>query len=163
MRGFYISLFFTLAVISALVGKIDNLSLNFENQIKNVETRLAEKQNIYTFIWTGLELAELSTNDYADQLIKAFNESTFNEFGDGNVKVAMLWFKEQNPNINPDDYRTIKSLMEAVFEMYESDQKLILNLNNDYNESKITMWIMFFVIILIGMYNVGINYYIVNK
>ena len=163
MRGFYISLFFTLAVASSLVGKIDKLTLNFETQITNIETRLSENQNIYTFIWTGLEVAELSPNKYADHLIRAFNETAYNKFGDGNANVAMLWFKEQHPNINSDDYRTIKSLMEAAFEMYQSDQRLILELNNDYNESKITMWIMLIVIILFGMYNIGMNYYIVNK
>lgn len=163
MRGLYISFIITLAVVSALVGKIDTLNINLETQITKVETRLSENQNIYTFIWTGLEVAELSPNEYAELLIRAFNESAFNEFGDGNVKGAMLWIKEQNPHINPDDYKTVQSLMEAVFDIYESDQRLILDINNDYNESKVTMWIMLFVIILFGMYNVGLHYYSVNK
>lgn len=163
MRGLYVSIILTCGILAALMGKIDKIDQNLQDQISIVESRLRENHQIYFYVCTELKNLNLNPNEFANQLIRAFNESYYNKYAGGDVKGAMVWIQDQNPEIDAKHYDALSTLMKFVFDKHQTDMQLVFGLINSYQETKNILWIMFIVIALYGMYSIGQNYYILKK
>lgn len=135
MKGLIISFLVLLAFIGIMVIKVITLNNTLVRQVNTIEAKFKDNQQIYSSIRIKIEQAGLVANEYADQVIRAFNESISNRYGGGGVKGAMLWIHEQNPNIDPSVYTKIQQLVEGEFGKFEANQTTLLDMGRTYKNT----------------------------
>lgn len=135
MKGFIISFLCVMAILGGLIIKIIGLNNTLVRQVNTIEAKFKDNQQIYSSIRIKIEQSGLVANEYADKVIQAFNQAIANRYGGGGVQGAMLWIKEQNPNIDPGVYTKIQQLVEAEFSKFEANQTTLLDMGRTYKDT----------------------------
>lgn len=99
---------------------------------EQIETKAKDNQQIYSAIRIKIEQSGLVVNTYSDQVIRGIEAAIGGRYGNGGAKGAMLWVKEQNPQIDPVVYTKLQQIIEAEFSKFEANQTTLLDLGRIY-------------------------------
>jgi hypothetical protein len=110
--------------------------ITFNNSIvtlqEQIEAKHTDNKQVYSSIRIKIEQAGLVANTYSDQVVRAIETAIGSRYGDGGAKGAMLWIKEQNPEIDPATYTKLQQIIESEFTRFESNQTTLLDLGRVY-------------------------------
>jgi len=123
-------------VVSAFVAIIAIWCIVFNNSMvslqEQIEAKNKDNQQIYSSIRIKIEQSGLVANQYSDQVVRAIESAIGNRYGGGGAKGAMLWIKEQNPEINPATFTKVQQVVESEFTKFEANQTTLLDLGRVY-------------------------------
>lgn len=125
-----------IAVIAIVVVIVYGIS--FYNTAIDYDTRYnalhSDTKNIFSKINNTMDREGFTLEKYSDDIIKAFEVANKGRYGETGAKGAMLWLKEQNPNIDADLYKRLNQLIEANYAEFANIQTRKLELTRSYNK-----------------------------
>ena len=121
---------FLLIFISGLLSFRKN-SVNFEESIK---AQYSQNQNSYDNMWKKFKEVAQVTDKYSDDLKELYDNVMTGRYGADGSKAVFQWITEQNPNLSTETYTKLQSVIESSRNSFESDQKQLVAIKEQYNK-----------------------------
>lgn len=116
-------------LLGAYVVSFNNSMIELQSQI---EAKHKDNKQVYGSILTKIKGISGTASEYSDQVVRAIEVAIGSRYGDGGAKGAMLWLKENNPEIKDTLYLKLSQVIESEFTRFEANQTTILDYERVY-------------------------------
>jgi len=131
--GKIISIVITVGLVVILAIKaisFYNTSIGFEEQLSAIHT---DTQNVLSKVTKTRKFQGFTVGKYSDDIVRAIDASMSGRYGETGAKGAMLWIKEQNPEIDSSIYKQLNQVIEAGYTEFTDIQTRKLDVVRAYN------------------------------
>ncbi|MGD9728106.1 MAG: hypothetical protein AB7L09_02500 [Nitrospira sp.] len=101
------------AVLMATVISIANTNNSLVRQEEGIIASYNNGENVHSNTLKKIKQAGFVTENYSKQVQDAINGAIRGRYGADGIRANMTWIQEQNPNISPDLFSRVLTLIEA--------------------------------------------------
>lgn len=119
-----------LGTVAALALFMGTCTLSFRSSAVKAENgiiaQLDSNKASYDTMWKTIRETAQVSDMMRDDFIKVYRESMGARYGEGGSKAVMQWITEQNPNLAPEVYTKIQTVIEAGRTRFLKDQQQLV-------------------------------------
>lgn len=127
-----------IAVAAVVVGIVGILSSGY-NRLVDLEERLeaqhAQTRNVFGSITNEIQAQGLTVGEYRASVLEAIDAAITGRYGQGGADAAILFMREQNPQMAPAVFLKLQSVISAGYGRFERAQAVKLDIIREYESA----------------------------
>jgi hypothetical protein len=121
-------------LLIVLIGGLLSFRSNAVNFEESIKAQYSQNQNNYDNMWKKFKEISQVTDKYASDLKELYNGAMTGRYGKDGSKAVFQFISEQNPNLSPETYTRLQSIIESGRNSFESDQKTLIAKKEQYSK-----------------------------
>lgn len=101
------------AMLIATVISVVNTNNSLVRQEEGIIASYDNGENVHSNTLKKIKQAGFVTDNYSDKVKETISEAIRGRYGADGVRAGMVWIKEENPNISPDIWNRVLTIIEA--------------------------------------------------
>lgn len=125
---FAILLVLAIVVVIAFIS-FNNTAVRSEN---GIVAQYEQNKNNYDNFFKQLKEAAQVPDMYVQDLRKVWDDAMRGRYGADGSKAVFQWIQEQNPQVSPELYLKLQTIIVAGRNRFEADQKMLIDKQREY-------------------------------